>query len=113
MSSVRWIDSASHLGALSARAPTIAVLGTGINMVYQGENPKLHERVIDNGTVITQFLFNRKGDKQSFTIRNGIVAGMTLGTGLFEADLTDHEQAELDVLDVTDVTDVTEQHVHH
>ena len=64
----------------------------------------MQERIIDNGTVITQLLFNRKGDKQSFTIRNGIVAGMTLGTGLFEADLTDNEQTGLNVLDVTEQT---------
>jgi len=83
----RGIDSASHQGALSAMGRTIAVLGTGINIVYPAENAELYERIAGNGAVITQFPFNRKGDKQSFPIRNRIVAGMTLGTVVVEADL--------------------------
>ncbi len=83
----RGIDSASHQGALSAKGRTIAVLGTGINIVYPAENAELYEHIIENGAVITQFPFNRKGDKQSFPIRNRIVAGMTLGTVVVEADL--------------------------
>jgi DNA processing protein len=83
----RGIDSASHQGALSGKGRTIAVLGTGINIVYPAENTELYERIADNGAVITQFPFNRKGNKQSFPIRNRIVAGMTLGTVVVEADL--------------------------
>ena len=82
----RGVDSASHQGALSAKGRTIAVLGTGINIVYPAENAELYERISDNGAVITQFPFNRKGDKQSFPIRNRIVAGMTLGTVVVEAN---------------------------
>ena len=83
----RGIDSASHQGALSAKGRTIAVLGTGINIVYPAENAELYERITEDGAVITQFPFNRKGDKQSFPIRNRIVAGMTIGTVVVEADL--------------------------
>ncbi|HWH70781.1 MAG TPA: DNA-processing protein DprA, partial [Candidatus Sulfotelmatobacter sp.] len=49
---------------------------------------ELFERVATNGAVITQFPFNRPGDKQSFPIRNRIVAGMTLGTVVVEANLS-------------------------
>ena len=83
----RGIDSASHQGALSAKGRTITVLGTGINIVYPAENAELYERIAENGAVITQFPFNRKGDKHSFPIRNRIVAGITLGTVVVEADL--------------------------
>ena len=83
----RGIDSASHQGALSAKGRTIAVLVTGINIVYPAENAELFERIMGNGAVITQFPFNRKGNKQSFPIRNRIVAGMTIGTVVVEADL--------------------------
>ena len=83
----RGIDSASHQGALSAKGRTLAVLGTGINIVYPAENAELYERISENGAVLTQSPFNRKGDKQSFPIRNRIVAGMTLGTVVVEADL--------------------------
>jgi DNA processing protein len=84
----RGIDTAAHQGALSAKGRTIAVLGTGINIVVPPENAGLFERITANGAVITQFPFNRNGDRQSFPIRNRIVAGMTLGTVVVEANLT-------------------------
>ena len=84
----RGIDSAAHQGALSAKGRTITVLGTGINLVVPPENAKLFDQVAANGALITQFPFNRPGDKQSFPIRNRIVAGMTLGTVVVEANLT-------------------------
>jgi DNA processing protein len=84
----RGIDTAAHQGALSAKGRTIAVLGTGINLIFPTENAELFARIAGNGAVITQFPFNRPADKQSFPIRNRIVAGMTLGTVVVEANLT-------------------------
>ncbi len=84
----RGIDSAAHQGALLSKGRTIAVLGTGINLVFPAENAELFERIAAQGALITQFPFNRKADKQSFPIRNRIVAGMTLGTVVVEANLT-------------------------
>lgn len=84
----RGIDTAAHQGALSAKGRTIAVLGTGINIVFPVENAALFEQISQNGAVITQFPFNRPADKQSFPIRNRIVAGMTLGSVVVEANLT-------------------------
>jgi DNA processing protein len=84
----RGVDTAAHQGALSAKGRTIAVLGTGINLVFPPENAELYERIAANGAVMTQFPFNRPADKQSFPIRNRIVAGMTLGTVVVEANLT-------------------------
>src|SRR6266704_203347 len=83
----RGIDTAAHQGALAAKGRTICVLGTGINIVFPPENKDLFERIAGSGAVITQFPFNRNGDKQSFAIRNRIVAGMTLGAVVVEADL--------------------------
>src|SRR6202012_994961 len=84
----RGIDTAVHQGALSGKGRTVAVLGTGINLVAPPENAELFERIASHGAVITQFPFNRPADKQSFPIRNRIVAGMTLGTLVVEANLT-------------------------
>lgn len=84
----RGIDTAAHQGALSAKGRTIAVLGTGINIVFPPENCELFQRITQTGAVVTQFPFNRKADKQSFPIRNRIVAGMTLGTVVVEAHLS-------------------------
>ena len=82
----RGIDSASHEGALQSGGRTIAVLGTGLDIVYPAENVKLYQRIAEQGALITQFPFGRKGDKQSFPIRNRIVAGMTQGTAVVEAN---------------------------
>jgi DNA processing protein len=84
----RGIDTAAHQGALSAKGRTVAVLGTGINLVFPPENAELFERIAANGAVVSQFPFNRTADKQTFPIRNRIVAGMTLGTVVVEANLT-------------------------
>jgi DNA processing protein len=84
----RGIDTAAHQGALSGKGRTIAVLGTGINRVFPPENADLFERIAGQGAVLTQFAFNRPADRQSFPIRNRIVAGMTLGTLVVEATVT-------------------------
>jgi DNA processing protein len=84
----RGIDTAVHQGALAAKGRTVAVLGTGINIVFPPENAELFERISASGAVVSQFPFNRPPDKQSFPIRNRIVAGMTLGTVVVEANLS-------------------------
>jgi len=75
------------------------VLGNGINIVFPPENAELFERITAHGAVLTQFPFNRKADKQSFPIRNRIVAGMTMGTVVVEAaeDLGGSVDASADV----------------
>ncbi len=82
----RGIDSAAHQGALQGGGRTLCVLGNGINRIYPPENRELFERIAQNGAIITQFPFNRPADRQSFPIRNRIVAGMTLGTVVVEAN---------------------------
>ncbi len=84
----RGIDTAAHEGALAAGGRTVAVLGTGIDVIYPVENTALFDRIAQTGAVITQFPFGRHGDKQSFPIRNRIVAGMTQATVVVEANLT-------------------------
>lgn len=72
----RGIDTEAHKGALGAGGWTVAVLGPGMDVVYPAEN----------GAVVTQFPFGRRGDKQSFPIRNRIVAGMSQATVVVEAN---------------------------
>ena len=84
----RGIDTAAHQGTLNAKGRTVAVLGTGINIVFPPENAELYQRISANGAIVTQFPFNRQADKQTFPIRNRIVAGMTLGTVVVEANLS-------------------------
>ncbi len=82
----RGIDSAAHGGALHGGGRTICVLGNGINRIYPPENRELFDRITENGAIMTQFPFNRPADRQSFPIRNRIVAGMTMGTVVVEAN---------------------------
>lgn len=84
----RGVDTAGHQGALSARGRTIAVMGTGLDRVFPAENAALYERIASQGAILTQFPFGRPADKQSFPIRNRIVAGMSLGTVVVEAGLS-------------------------
>lgn len=83
----RGIDTAAHQGALAAGGRTLCVLGTGPNLVFPPENAGLYARIAEQGAVLTQFPFNRPADRQSFPIRNRIVAGLTLGTVVVEANL--------------------------
>jgi DNA processing protein len=83
----RGVDTASHTGALAAKGRTVAVFGCGINHITPPENKELFDRIAASGAVITQFPFNRQADRQTFPIRNRIVAGMTLGTVVVEAGL--------------------------
>src|SRR6266516_4175426 len=72
----------------SSRFDAVSVTVVIMNIIFPPENAALFQRVAASGAVITQFPFNRKADKQSFPIRNRIVAGMTLGTVVVEANLT-------------------------
>ena len=84
----RGIDTAAHWGALNSKGRTISVLGNGINVVYPAENVKLFEEISQNGAVISQFPMNLSGNRSTYSIRNRIVAGMTLGTLVVEATQT-------------------------
>ncbi len=82
----RGIDTAAHWGALNAGGATVAVLGHGFSQVYPSENRGLFEKIAESGALVTQFPFRRRGDRQTFPIRNRIVAGMTMGTVVIEAN---------------------------
>ena len=84
----RGVDTAAHTGALAAKGRTVSVFGCGINHITPPENKELFDRIAASGAVITQFPFNRQADRQTFPIRNRIVAGMTLGTVVVEAGLS-------------------------
>ncbi|MEX2044165.1 MAG: DNA-processing protein DprA [Opitutus sp.] len=83
----RGIDTAAHEGALSVGGRTAAVLGTGIDIIYPPENLDLYRRIAAAGAVLSEFPFGRRADRQSFAMRNRIVAGMCEATIVVESDV--------------------------
>lgn len=83
----RGIDTAAHAGALSVGGRTAAVLGAGIDIVYPPENLELYRRIEAEGAVLSEFPFGRRADRQSFAMRNRIVAGMCDATVVIESDV--------------------------
>ncbi len=81
----RGIDTAAHIGALSGKGKTVAVLGSGLERIYPSENTKLFQKIIENGAVISEFPLNAGPDPFHFPIRNRIISGMSLGTVVVEA----------------------------
>jgi DNA processing protein len=70
------IDSAAHEGALAVEGKTVAVLGSGLDVIYPHENKMLYARIAENGTILSEFPMAKKADKITFPIRNRIIAGM-------------------------------------
>ena len=83
----RGIDTAAHEGALAAGGKTAAVLGNGIDIIYPPENLDLYRRIAASGAVVTEFPFGRRADRQSFAMRNRIVAGICEGVVVVESDV--------------------------
>lgn len=71
------IDSVAHKSALDNGLQTIAVLGTGLNMIYPAINKKLADKIIEHGALITEFSMQLRSDKFNFPRRNRIIAGMS------------------------------------
>ena len=81
----RGIDTAAHLGALSAKGRTIAVSGCGLDIVYPPENRNLMARIIEKGAVISEYPPGVLPAPHHFPIRNRIVSGMSVGILVVEA----------------------------
>ncbi len=84
----RGIDTAAHEGALSVGGKTVAVLGTGLDIIYPPENLGLYRRIeAGGGAILSEFPLGRRADRQSFAMRNRIVAGMSEATIVVESDV--------------------------
>lgn len=84
----RGIDTAAHEGALAVDGRTVAVLGCGLDIIYPPENFDLYRRIAETGAVFSEFPFGRKADKQTFPMRNRVVAGMCEAIVVVESDVS-------------------------
>lgn len=82
----RGIDTAAHRGALKPNGCTIAVFGSGVDVIYPPENRKLADAILDcGGALISEFPLGSFPAPQNFPIRNRVISGMSLGTVVVEA----------------------------
>lgn len=84
----RGIDSITHSAALKNSSRTIAVIGSGLDVVYPPENKRLFEQVAENGAVISEYNLGTKPDAQNFPRRNRIISGLCPGCVVIETGIT-------------------------
>ena len=81
------IDAAAHRGGLAGRGSSIAVVGTGLDLVYPARNKALAHELAENGLIISEFALGTPALAQNFPRRNRIISGLSRGVLIVEAAL--------------------------
>jgi len=81
----RGVDGLAHRHALEAGGRTIAVLGSGVDVIYPPEHRKLAEAISENGAVISDYPMGTQPEGVNFPPRNRIISGLSLATIVIEA----------------------------
>ena len=81
----RGVDSAAHRGCLSGAAPTVAVLGSGLDRVYPAEHETLAAEISQKGLLVSEFWPGAPPLQEHFPLRNRIISGISLAVVVVEA----------------------------
>lgn len=81
----RGIDTFAHVGPLSSFGKTIAVLGSGIDVVYPKENAKYYREISEKGLIISEYIVGTAPESKNFPQRNRIISGLSDGVLVVEA----------------------------
>jgi DNA processing protein len=82
----RGVDTAAHRGAIAGHGKTVAVFGTGIDVIYPRENSRLADQILaEEGALVSEFPLGTSATPQNFPIRNRIISGLSLGVLVVEA----------------------------
>lgn len=80
------IDGITACGAIKSGGKTVAVLGSGVDVVYPKEHARLYDRIVENGAVISEYPPTTEVRPHHFPVRNRIISGITNGTVVVECD---------------------------
>lgn len=81
----RGIDKTAHTAALEGTGGTIAVLGTGLDLIYPAEHARLQKQIAKEGLVLTEYMPGTRPEGRNFPVRNRIISGLCLGVLVVEA----------------------------
>ncbi len=82
----RGVDTEAHKGAIEAKGKTVAVWGTGIDVIYPKENKRLAESILmSGGCIVTEFPTGTFPAPQNFPLRNRVLSGISVGVLVIEA----------------------------
>jgi DNA processing protein len=80
----RGVDTAAHRAALAASSRTLAVIGSGIDVIYPPENASIAERIVESGALLSECGMGARPEAANFPRRNRIISGIAIATLVVE-----------------------------